>query len=201
MSEILLRQKRVLTRADLLPPAEYAAIRREDMRRIAELKRRRRLEVGPCAAFSFENFATMRHQVQEMLHIEKGGEAQIADELAAYNPLIPQGRELIATVMFEIPDPARRAAALARLGGIENHVFLDVAGERIRGVPDRTRENTTPEGKASSVQFVAFPFSETQAASFKTPGTAVLAGFDHPNYGHIAIMPEAVRAALAEDFD
>jgi hypothetical protein len=201
MSDILVQHKRVLDRADLLPPAEYAIRRSEERRRIAELRRRRRLEVGPCATFSFENFATIRHQVQEMLHIEKGGEAQIADELAAYNPLIPQGRELIATVMFEIDDPARRAATLARLGGIENHVFLDVAGERVRGVPDPDRENTTPEGKASSVQFITFPLSADQIARFKTQGTRVLAGFDHPDYGHIAILPEAVRAALAEDFE
>jgi hypothetical protein len=201
MSEIPLRQKRVLSPADILPPAEYAAIRGEERRRIAALKRRRRLEVGPYATFSFENFATMRHQVQEMLHIEKGGEAQLEDELRAYNPLIPQGRELIATVMFEIDDPVRRAAILARLGGIENHVFLEVAGERIRGLPDPNRENTTPEGKASAVQFITFPFSDDQIARFKTPHTRILAGFDHPNYGHIAIMPEPVRAALAEDFD
>jgi hypothetical protein len=108
---------------------------------------------------------------------------------------------LIATVMFEIDDPARRATHLARLGGIENHVFLEVAGERIRGVPDPSRENTTPDGKASSVQFITFPFSREQIARFKTPQTRILAGFDHPNYGHIAIMPEPVRAALAEDFD
>lgn len=201
MSDSPPRQTRTLTRADILSETEYAAIRRDERRRIGEVKRRRRLEVGPSAAFTFENFATMRHQVQEMLHIEKGGEAQLADELAAYGPLVPQGRELIATVMFEIDNPARRAAMLGRLGGIENHVFLEIAGERVRGVPDPTRENTTPEGKASSVQFVTFPFSDAQIALFKTPGTRVLAGFDHPNYGHIAIMPEMVRAALAEDFD
>jgi hypothetical protein len=194
-------RKRVLTRADILMPAEYAAIRGEERRRITELKRRRRLEVGPFAAFYFENFATIRHQVLEMLHIEKGGEAQIEDELAAYNPLIPLGHELIATVMFQIDDPARRTAILERLGGIEHHVFLEVAGERIRGVPDPTRENTTPDGKASSVQFVTFPFPDDQIARFRTPHTRVLAGFDHPNYGHIAIMPESMRATLAEDFD
>ena len=86
--------------------AEYAAIRSEQRKRITEIKRHRRLEVGPFATFYFENYETMRHQVQEMLHIEKGGDAQIEDELAAYNPLIPQGKELVATVMFEIDDPA-----------------------------------------------------------------------------------------------
>jgi hypothetical protein len=201
MSDTSVHSKRQLTRADILPPAEYAAIRSDRRKRITEIKRRRRLEVGPFATFYFENYETMRHQVQEMLHIEQGGEAQIADEFAAYNPLIPQGKELVATVMFEIDDPTRRGSVLARLGGIEEHVFLDIAERRIRGEPDPTRENTSPEGKASSVQFLRFSFTEDQIARFKTPGARLIAGLDHPNYGHMAILPEPVRAALAEDFD
>lgn len=201
MTETSTPNRRRVTREDIMPPGDYAAIRSEQRKRITEIKRRRRLEVGPFATFYFENYETMRHQVQEMLHIERGGEAQIEDELAAYNPLIPQGKELVATVMFEIDDPARRASVLARLGGIEDHVFLDIAGERIRGEPDPTRENTSPEGKASSVQFLRFPFTEGQIARFKTPGAQVIAGFNHPNYGHMAVLPEPVRAALAEDFD
>jgi len=199
--DALAHNKRKLTRDDILPPAEYAAMRSEQRKRITEIKRHRRVEVGPFATFYFENYETMRHQVQEMLHIERGGEAQIEDELAAYNPLIPQENELVATVMFEIDDPARRASVLARLGGIEDHVFLDIAGQRIRGEPDPTRENTSPEGKASSVQFLRFPFTDDQIARFKTPGAQAIAGFDHPNYGHMAVLPEPVRAALAEDFD
>jgi len=201
MSDIPARNKRQLTRQAILSFAEYAAIRREQRRHIAEIKRQRRVEVGPFATFYFENYDTMRHQVQEMLHIEKGGESQIDDELAAYNPLIPQGAELVATVMFEIDDPTRRAATLARLGGIEHRVFLDVAAERTRGEADPTRENTSPEGKASSVQFIRFPFTEGQIAQFKTPGARVIAGFDHPSYEHMAVLPEPVRAALAADFD
>jgi hypothetical protein len=143
----------------------------------------------------------MWQQIQEMLYIEKGGEAQIADELEAYNPLIPQGSELVATVMFEIDDPDRRARELMRLGGIENHAFLEVAGERIRGEPDQTRENTSPEGKASSVQFLRFRFTPPQIAAFREAGARVAVGFDHPNYGHLAVMPDSVRAALARDFD
>ncbi len=201
MTDTLARNKRRLSREDILPPAEYAALRNEQRKRMTEIKRRRRVEVGPFATFYFENFDTMRHQVQEMLYIEQGGEAQIADELAAYNPLVPQGQELVATVMFEIDDPARRASVLARLGAIENHVLLEIGGQRIRGEPDPTRENTSPEGKASSVQFLRFPFTEDQIARFKTPGAQVIAGFDHPNYKHMAVLPEPVRAASAEDFD
>jgi hypothetical protein len=200
MTEISFRRRR-LTREDILPIADYAGARGEHRRRITEIKRHRRLEVGPVATFYFENFETMRHQVQEMLYIEKGGEAQIEDELTAYNPLVPQGNELVATVMFEIDDPVRRARTLLQLGGIENRVFIDVAGERIRGEPDPTRENTSPEGKASSVQFLRFPFTAGQIARFQTSGTQVIVGFDHPNYRHMAVLSEPVRAALAQDFD
>jgi hypothetical protein len=201
MTETSLRNKRRLTRQDILPLAEYSAVRQDQRRRMADVKRQRRFEVGPFATFYFENYETMWHQVQEMLHIEKGGDAQLEDELAAYNPLIPQGNELVATVMFEIDDPVRRGSMLAKLGGIENHVFLDVAGEKIRGEPDPTRENTSPDGKASSVQFVRFPFTHDQIARFSTPGAQIIAGFDHPNYRHMAVLPEPVRAALAKDFD
>jgi hypothetical protein len=195
------KSRRKLTRDNILPIADYGKIRRERRREVSELKKRRRVEVGPFTTFYFENYETMWQQVHEMLFVEKGGEAQIEDELAAYNPMIPQGDELVTTVMLEIDDPARRATVLARLGGIENHIFLELEGERIPGKPDPTRENTSPDGKASSVQFVWFPFSTAQVTRFKTPGTRVLVGIDHPNYAHMAVMPEAVRASLAEDFD
>ncbi|HEY7991147.1 MAG TPA: DUF3501 family protein [Stellaceae bacterium] len=192
--------KRAITRADIIDIAGYGKNRREHKKRIAEVKRNRRVEVGPFATFYFENYDTMWHQIHEMLHIERGGEAQIADELAAYNPLIPQGDELIATVMFEIDDPKRRDTVLATLGGIEHKTYLSVAGERVWGAPDPTRENTSSEGKASAVQFVRFKFNAAQIAKFRDPATQVLVGIDHPRYGHIAVMQDAVRAALAEDF-
>ena len=192
--------KRQLTRADILPIEQYARDRREQRRRISALKRIRRVEVGPFATFYFESFDTMWHQVHEMLYIERGGEAQIADELAAYNPLIPQGDELVATVMFEIDDPVQRQKALARLGGVEHRMFIALGGERIFGIADPTRENSTPDGKASSVQFLRFPFTAAQKKLFREPGAQVVVGIDHPNYGHMAVMPETVRAALAQDF-
>ncbi len=197
--------RRQLTPADFLPLEEYSRIRPQRRREITELKKHRQVAVGPFATFYFENFATMWGQVQEMLYIEKGGEAQLADELAAYNPLIPQGSELVATAMFEIDDPERRARMLMRLGGIENRAFIELhtaAGvARIRGEPDPTRENTSPEGKASAVQFIRFGFTRDEIAAFKTPGAHVVVGFDHPNYAHMAALPEPVHAALAEDFD
>ncbi len=194
--------KRTLTRADIMPMADYVKERLARRRRISEVKRSRRIEVGPFATFYFESFETMSHQVHEMLYIEKGGEEQIADELRAYNPLIPQGSELVATVMFEIDDDTRRKSVLARLGGIEDRMFLQVAGEQIRGRPEGDRENTREDdNKASSVQFAHFDFTPAQKATFRQPGAQILVGFDHANYGHLAVMPEAVRAALSEDFD
>lgn len=191
--------KRVITGADLLPYADYAARRKELRVAMAAIKRNRRVEVGPLATFYFENWETVRHQIQEMLHIEKGGEAQLADEIEAYAPLIPQGNELVATVMFEVDDEVRRRALLLKIGGIENHAFIKIGEELVRGTPDPYRENTSPEGKASSVQFFNFRMTQAQADAFATPGVQVLIGFDHPNYGHIAVLPEVVRAALAGD--
>ena len=166
-----------------------------------EAKRHRRLEVGPDCTFYFENFETMWNQVHEMLFIEKGGEAQIADELSAYNPLVPKGRELVATVMFEIDDPVRRAAFLARLGGVEETAFLRLGGETIQGVPEADVDRTSAQGKASAVQFIHFPFTDAQVVQFRAEGAEVVLGFTHPEYAHMAVLPEPVRAALAEDFD
>jgi hypothetical protein len=201
MTEVAMPARRALTADDILPRTDYAGIRRERCQEIALLKRYRRLEVGPFATFYFENFATMRQQVQEMLHIEQGGAKQLEDELGAYNLLIPQGSELSATVMFEIDDPVRRAVSLSRLGGIEHSTFIEIGGVKVRGAPDPTRENTSAQGKASAVQFVKFVFSPEEIARFKTPGTLIMVGSDHPNYSHIAGLPEPVRAALAGDFD
>jgi len=192
---------RKLTEKDILPMREYLPRRKEERRRVLELKRRRRVEVGPVATFYFENRETMWLQIQEMLYIEKAGPEQIPDELAAYNPLIPNGSELIATVMFEIDDPIRRKNFLARLGGVENTIFLDFDGETVVAAPEQDVDRTTAEGKASSVQFVHFPFTPDQIAKFRAPGTRVVVGFKHPSYAHMAVMPEEVRAALAEDFD
>src|SRR5258708_18032434 len=194
--------KRSIARADIVALADYVKERGERRRRMAELKRSRRVEVGPFATFYFENYATMWHQIHEMLYIEKGGEAQIDDELRAYNPLIPQGNELVATVMFEIDDEKRRKTALERLGGVELHMVLSIGGEQIRGVPEGDRENTRSEdNKASSVQFVHFRFTPAQSARFRAKDANVLLGFDHANYGHLALIPETVRAALSEDLE
>jgi hypothetical protein len=193
--------KHEITRADIMPVTEYAKIRAERRKEIVARKQLRRVAVGPYATVHFENFETMWLQVQEMLYIEKGGEAQLAGELEAYNPLIPKGAELVATVMFEIDDPDRRKAMLGKLGGVEESAFLRVGGETIPGQSEEDLDRTTAEGKASSVQFIHFAFTAGQKDLFRRPGTEVVLGFAHPEYSHMALLSEASRAALAEDFD
>lgn len=191
---------RKIVASDIVPLAEYAGQRAERRKRIAEIKKNRRLEVGPFATFYFESFDTMLHQIHEMLFIEKGGAEQLADELAAYNPLIPTGAELVATVMFEIDDPIRRARVLATLGGVEHKAFIRVGGEIVRGVAEGDQERSRDDGKASSVQFIRFPFTATQVKAFRGGEGDVVVGFDHANYGHMAVMPVPVREALGKDF-
>lgn len=194
-------RKTEIARADILPYALYAQQRKERRRRLVEIKKNRRMAVGPFATFYFENYDTMFQQVHEMLHIEKGGEEQIHDELRAYNPLIPKGADLSATVMFEIDDPDRRHRELSRLGEVEKFVSLQFSGHVVSARAEEDVERTNADGKTSAVHFLHFDLTSEQIALFKAPGTQVLAAVTHPHYGHMAVMPEAVRAALAEDLD
>ncbi len=192
--------KHEITRADIMPMGEFAAVRDERRRAIGEIKRNRRFEIGPFVTIYFESYDTLWWQVHEMLFIEKGGEQQINDELTAYNPLIPNGAELVATLMFEIVQRERRQQMLATLGGVEDTVTMSLAGETIAAVPEGDVERSTAEGRTSSVHFLHFPFAPEQAARFRAPGAKVTVGIGHPRYGHSAAMPEAVRHALSDDF-
>jgi hypothetical protein len=192
--------KRTLTEADIIPNAEYAKSRPEWRKKITAKKQNRRVDIGPYVTFYFECYDTMWLQVQEMVYIEKGGAEQIPGELEAYNPLVPNGSELTATFMVEIDDPIRRKRVLDSLGGIEKCAFLRVGGETILGIPEADADRTTAEGKASSVQFVHFPFTADQIAAFSSPNAEVILGFNHANYRHMAVLTEAVRAELTTDF-
>jgi hypothetical protein len=196
----MLVTKREISRDDILGIDAYAPLRDERRRGMAALKRDRRVSVGPDVTFYFESFDTMLHQVHEMLYIERGGEAQIADELSAYNPLIPNGSELVATMMIEVEDAGRRARVLAGLGGIEETITLQFEGHTIAASIENDVERTTPDGKTSSVHFLRFPFPPAAIERFRAPGTRVTLAINHPNYEHMAMMPERVRAALAGDF-
>ncbi len=191
--------RRQITRADLMPIAEYAKIRREHRRKLVDVKQHRRVHIGPHVTLYFENYDTMWAQIHEMLYIEKGGDAQIDGELSAYNPLIPQGQELVATMMIEIEDENVRRRVLASLGHVEDKVSLRFAGHTVTGVPETDIDRTTAEGKTSSVHFLHFAFTPEQIAAFRTRDTEVVAGIQHSAYGHMALLPEETRAMLAED--
>ena len=189
-----------ITPQDLLPLKEYEQQRKALKANLIPMKKLRRVEVGPFATFYFENYATMWLQVQEMLRIEKGGAGQVPGELEAYNPLIPQGRELIATMMLEIEDGRRRNAVLLTLGGIEETVFMEVGAWTIHAAPTEYEDRTTPDGKTSSVHWLRFAFTPEQIAAFRDQSQRVVLGVSHKNYGHMAVLTAETRAALAGDF-
>jgi hypothetical protein len=192
--------QRKITQADILSTAEYDQQRKSLKANLIAMKKLRRIEVGPFATFYFENYATMWLQVHEMLRIEKGGEEQIPGELAAYNPLIPQGDELIATLMLEIEDENRRNAVLLTLGGIEETVFLEIGGDVIRARPTEYDNRTTADGKTSSVHWLRFKLTADQIAHFKNSTERAVLGVSHPHYGHMAVLTAEARTALAKDF-
>jgi hypothetical protein len=191
---------RILTPADIMPMAEYGQIRRAHRQKLVEMKRHRRINIGPFVTLYFENYDTMWAQVHEMLYIERGGDAQLTGELDAYNPLIPQGDNLIATMMIEIEDERVRRRSLEMLGHIEDMVSLKFSGHQVIATPEDDLERTTADGKTSSVHFLHFTFSAAQKAAFKMPGTEVIAGIAHPKYAHMAVLPQEMRASLAADF-
>src|ERR1700690_376267 len=192
---------RKITSEDILAPKEYDLRRAALKQTLLPVKKTRRVEVGPFATFYFENYATMWLQVQEMLRIEKGGEAQLAGELEAYNPLIPQGDELIATLMLEIVDAERRNAVLLTLGGIEESVFMEIGGDKILATPTEYDDRTTPDGKTSSVHWLRFKLTKDQIAHFREGTERVVLGVSHKNYGHMAVLTAETREALAKDFE
>jgi hypothetical protein len=161
------KQTREVTAADLIPAEEYSKNRKAYRKEIVSYKKDRRVSLGPYANFYFESYETMKAQIQEMLHIEKGGNDQLKDELAAYNPLIPKGKELVATLMFEIDNPLSRSEFLNKVGGIEEKIFLKIGDDKIRSIPEQDVDRTSAEGKASSVQFVHFEFTDIQIKKFK----------------------------------
>lgn len=189
-----------ITAEDIIPDAEFARVRAERRAELLPRKRLRRIDLGPVCTVYFESYETMLFQIQEMLLVEGGGAEQLKDELAAYNPMVPQGSELTATIMFEIDDPVRRDAMLRRLGGVDDHFFLQVGDEKIAATPEGDVERTSAEGKASSVHFVHFPLTEDQKAKFNEPGVTIMVGCDHEQYAHLALLSPATRLELSKDF-
>ena len=197
---IMPREKREILKEDIMPLDVYTKNRKELRKNIVNFKKDRRIALGPYATFYFESFETMLAQVQEMLYIEKGGDEQLKDELVAYNPLIPNGKELTATLMFEIDNPVSRAAFLSKAGGIEEKVFIKIDGQSIKAMPEEDVDRTSAEGKASSVQFIHFKLNDEQIERFKSDGVEVEIGIDHKEYSHTTKLSSANLSSLAADF-
>ncbi len=197
---IMPREKREIQKKDIMPLDVYTEKRRELRKSIVDYKKNRRVALGPYATFYFESYETMLAQVQEMLYIEKGGDEQLKDELSAYNPLIPNGKELTATLMFEIDNPISRAAFLGKVGGIEETVFMKINGEKIKAVPEEDVDRTSAEGKASSVQFIHFNFTDDQIEKFQSNSSEIELGIDHKEYSHSTKLSRENIASLSTDF-
>tara|TARA_X000001036_G_scaffold65875_1_gene56605 strand:+ start:306 stop:905 length:600 start_codon:yes stop_codon:yes gene_type:complete len=197
---IMSKEKRQIEKQDLIPLDIYTKNRKQIRKDIVEFKKDRRIALGPYATFYFESFETMLAQVQEMLYIEKGGDEQLKDELIAYNPLVPNGKELTATLMFEIDNPISRAAFLGKVGGIEEKVFMKIDDAVIKAVPEEDVDRTSAEGKASSVQFIHFRFSDDQIAKMKSGKADVQLGIEHKEYAHTTKLTEVNIKSLSADF-
>ena len=195
------KDQKIIQKSDLLAPDVYEQNRRQMRKELVEFKKDRRVSLGPYATFYFECYETMLAQVQEMLHIEKGGDEQLNDELTAYNPLIPNGKELVSTLMFEIDNPVVRATFLGKLGGVEENVFIKIDNDIIYGKPEIDVDRTSAEGKASSVQFIHFEFDQNKISKFKGNNVSIELGIDHKEYSHSTKLSESTIKALSNDFN
>ena len=194
------KDKREIQKEDIMHLDVYMKNRKELRKNIVNYKKDRRIALGPYATFYFESYETMLAQVQEMLYIEKGGDEQLKDELIAYNPLIPSGKELIATLMFEIDNPVTRSAFLGKVGGIEEKVFIKIDGEIVKAVPEKDVDRTSADGKASSVQFIHFKLVDEQIKKFKSNSSEVELGIDHNEYFHATKLSADNINSLSADF-
>ena len=193
------KEKREVEKHDLMTAASYAESRKKIRKELVEFKKNRRIALGPYATFYFESFETMVAQVQEMLHIEKGGDEQLKDELIAYNPLVPNGKELTATLMFEIDNPVSRGAFLSKVGGIERKIFMKIDNEIINASPENDVDRTSAVGKASSVQFIHFKLNDNQISKFKLGSLNIELGIDHNEYAHTTKLTEDNIKSLSAD--
>ena len=193
---------RKLSRDDLFPLENYAVMRGDFRHRVMAHKKPRQLHLGPHVTLYFEDRLTIQYQIQEMLRVERIFEADgITEELDAYNPLIPDGCNLKATMMIEYEDRVERTRQLRQLVGIEDQVWLRVAGmDKVMAIADEDLERST-EDKTSAVHFLRFEFAPEMIAAMKA-GAAVSAGIDHDACKQlIETIPAGMHAALVKDFD
>ena len=193
-------QANMIEKSDILSRDEYKVKRKSLREKMVSRKKHRRVDIGPYVTIYFENKDTIIHQINEMVYIEDGGEEQINDEILAYKSLVPNGQELVATVMIEIDNPLKRAEFLANMGGFEEQIFIKINDTIIKGKAELDGDRTTADGKASSVQFVHSEFNDKEIEFLKNNIEKVSITIDHENYRHSAMLNNDTIKELIKDF-
>ncbi len=185
---------------DIFTRENYKKQRKVLRERMVLRKKNRRLDVGPHVTMYFENKDTIIHQINEMVYIENGGKQQIKEEIEAYKSLLPNGNELVATVMIEIDNPIKRAEFLGKMGGFEETFAISINGKQVFGKAELDMDRTTAEGKASSVQFVHFNFDREIANDFKSNDYEIIISVNHDTYKHSTTLNKETSLELSKDF-
>mgnify|MGYP001358773416 CR=1 FL=1 len=186
--------------SDILDRETYKSERKKLRNEMVVRKKNRRIEIGPHITVYFENRSTILHQINEMVYIEDGGIEQVKEEIGAYKSLVPNGKELIITLMVEIDNPIKRAEVLKNLGGVEEKLSITFGDKVINGKAELDGDRTTADGKASSVQFIHFNFTQEEIDVFNSEGTKARIEINHTYYQHMSGITEAVREELKGDF-
>jgi uncharacterized protein DUF3501 len=186
--------------SEILDIAQYEKAREEFRRRVIEVKKNRRLPVGPMVTFVFENHDTVLFQIQEMMRAERiVDDDAVRHEVDTYNQLLPDENELAATMLIELPDAARIREEITKFHGMNTGevTYIRVGDERLPGVFDAGQSD---DRRISAVQYVRFRFNDAQREAFVTGATPSRLVISHPNYRHEALIMGAVRGELAKDF-
>ena len=187
--------------SDIPERNNYIKVRKDLRKKMVLRKKNRRLNIGPYITVYFENKDTLIHQIREMVFIENGGHEQVLEEIRAYESLVPNGKELVLTLMVEIDNQKKRSEFLSSLGGIECSLILKINGTSlIKGQAEKDVDRTNADGKASSVQFIHFSFNKDEIFLFQSNNSKIELEIDHPSYKHIAVMNTDVKNELSKDF-
>ena len=186
---------------EIIPNEEYGKHRKNRRKEMINFKKNRRLDIGPVVSLYFESRSTMLYQIQEMAFVEQISNKELQIELDSYNPLVPNGKELIATMMIEIDDPLRRKNFLSRLGGIEEKVKITIADSILFAEAEKDIDRTTADGKTSAVHFLHFKFTNELIEGFKNHKNLIQIGIEHDSYEHLTIVSDEIRKSLVEEFN
>lgn len=189
----------IIRSEDIINRDNYSKNRKVLRTNMVATKKNRRLDIGPNITIYFENKKTIMHQINEMVFIENGGDTQIKEEIEAYKSLVPSGNDLVATLMVEVDNPIKRAELLGKLGGFEEKLYLKIGDITIKGEAELDGDRTTADGKASSVQFVHFNFTEEEKKIFKIDNSKIEIGISHEYYQHSTVMNNLTIRELRED--